>query len=269
MNKQIVCIHWGTQYGPAYVNRLYAMVARNITPPFRFVCFCDDPNGMREEIECFELPPINCDIPKTRKGIWPKSRLWNKQLADLQGPFLFMDIDLVITGNLDGFFEYGDPDDVILSHNPSNPLERLGQTSVYRAPVGKLFPLLERFERDPLAVIEEYTFEQRYVTRNAPGGIKLWPKSWVRHFRRHCRRPFPLNYMLQAKRHSDAKIVIFPGGLSPQDAINGVHYHKYGPHQPQLQYLLNGFKGKRHETLWKHLRYYILPTQWVKDLWRE
>jgi hypothetical protein len=33
--KQIVCVKWGTLYGPEYVNRLYAMVKRNITGPFR------------------------------------------------------------------------------------------------------------------------------------------------------------------------------------------------------------------------------------------
>ena len=31
--KQVICINWGTKYGPDYVNRLYGMVARNITPP--------------------------------------------------------------------------------------------------------------------------------------------------------------------------------------------------------------------------------------------
>ena len=35
--KQIICIKWGKKFGADYVNKLYGMVSRNITPPFRFV----------------------------------------------------------------------------------------------------------------------------------------------------------------------------------------------------------------------------------------
>ncbi len=268
MAKQIVCIHWGKKYGPLYINRLYNMVERNITPPFKFVCFCDDDAGVRSEVECHPLPEINFEIPKTKRGIWPKSRLWNKQLADLEGPFLFLDLDLVITGNLDSFFDYGNPDDVILAHNPSNPLERLGQTSVYRAPVGKLAPLLEMFSKDPLQIAEKYKYEQRFVTQNAPGGIKLWPKAWVKHFRRHCRRPFPFNYFLQPKLNKSSKIVIFPGTLGPQDAIEGVYHFRHGPHLSPKQHIQAGLKGERQGSLLSHLRHYILPTHWVREYWK-
>ena len=44
--KQVICISWGPKYGAPYVNRLYAMVARNLTPPFSFTCFTDDAGGL-------------------------------------------------------------------------------------------------------------------------------------------------------------------------------------------------------------------------------
>ncbi len=268
MKKQIVCINWGTKYGSIYINRLYSMVERNITPPFRFVCFCDDSSDIRPEVECHPLPELDFEIPKTKKGIWPKSRLWNKNLADLKGPFLFLDLDLIITNNLDVFFEFGDPDDVVLAHNPTNPFDKMGQTSVYRAPVGKLYPLLEQFSKNPLEIAEQYGFEQRYVTQNAPEGIKMWPKSWVKHFRRHCRRPFPLNYFLPPKLTKGAKIVIFPGDLEPQNAIDGVYYRGNEPHLSPKEHIIQGISGNRRGGLLKHLRHYILPTKWVKDYWK-
>lgn len=269
MKKQIICINWGTKYGPKYINRLYGMVERNITPPFRFVCFCDSEEGIRDEIECQPLPGLDFELPETRKGIWPKSQLWNSQLADLEGPVLFIDLDVVITGSLDAFFEYGDEDDVILAPNPSNPLERLGQTSVYRFPVGKLRPILDKFKQNPKAIAEKYRYEQRFVTRNAPGGIKMWPKSWVRHFRRHCRQPFPLNYVKAPAAGKDAKIVIFPGDLHPEDAINGFYYRSVQVHNTPLTHILEGLKGNRKGGLLTHMRHYILPCQWVEDAWRE
>ncbi|MDA7852061.1 hypothetical protein N9A71_00800 [Porticoccaceae bacterium] len=266
--KQFICINWGTKYGADYVNRLYGMVARNTTPPFTFTCFTDNSEGFRDEVSAAPLPELDFQLPVTRKGIWPKSRLWSEHLADLSGSVLFLDLDLVVTGSLDDFFDYGDPDDVILARNPSNPLEKLGQTSVYRFPVGKLLPLLERFSKAPLEIAETYKYEQRYVTRNAPGGVKFWPKSWVLHFRQQCRRSFPFNYFKASKLPSSCKLAIFPGDLNPMDAIEG-RYHAGDPLRAPMAHIKAGFRGDRQRSLLAHLRHYILPTPWVESLWRE
>jgi len=126
-NKNVVCIRWGMKYGAHYVNRLYGMVARHLTPPFRFVCFTDSTLGLRDEIEVQPLPDLDVEMPLRTFGIWPKARLWGERLGDLSGPVLFLDLDVVVTGTLDGFFEYGDPDEVILARNPAVTFEALGQ----------------------------------------------------------------------------------------------------------------------------------------------
>jgi hypothetical protein len=265
--KQVICINWGTKYGAPFINRLYGMVARNITPPFTFTCFTDSAEGVRPEVRCEPLPPLDVKMPVGTLGIWPKARLWGPELADLKGPVLFLDLDMVIVGSLDPFFEFGEPDDVVLSRNPAKPLERLGQTSLFRFPVGKLLPLQQQFRADAQGVADKYRFEQRFVTRNAPGGIKLFPRRWVRHFRRDCRRPFPLNYFLEPRLPRDARVVIFPGGLLPQHAIEG----RYGPGRPDtvkghLKGVLSA-EGLRRPV--GYLRHYIRPTNWVADHWRE
>ena len=91
--KQIICIKWGTKYGADYANKLYGMVSRNITPPFRFVCFTDDTTDVRPEIECQELPPLDVTMPTNTLGKWPKSRLWGEKLGDLTGTVLFVDLE--------------------------------------------------------------------------------------------------------------------------------------------------------------------------------
>lgn len=266
--KQIICINWGTKYGPPFINRLYAMVARNITPPFRFVCFTDSSDGVRPDVECHPLPPISVEIPKTRQGIWPKARLWGPRLADLEGPVLFLDLDLVITGNLDDLFGFGGHDRVILARNPARPLERLGQTSVFRFPVGKLVPLQEAFCRDPVRIAETYVFEQRFVTRHAPGGIDFFPATWIRHFRRHNMRTFPVNYFLQPKLSRSTKVVIFPGGFHPEHGIRGGWRGREGI--SRSEHLLGYRKLKSpKENLFSYLRHYTLPTGWIEEAWRE
>ncbi len=267
LTKQVICINWGTRYGPRFINRLYGMVARNVTPPFTFTCFTDSAEGVRAEVQCEPLPPIDVEMPTGTLGVWPKSRLWGPKLADLSGPVLFLDLDMVVVGSLDGFFDYGDPQDIVLSRNPAKPLERLGQTSLFRFPVGKLVPLYERFRADPQGVADEYRFEQRFVTRNAPGGVKLFPRGWVRHFRRDCRRPFPLNYFFAPRLPRDARVVIFPGGLHPNHAIEG----RYGPGLPRTipEHLKQLFSSGRDGSFLSHLRHYIRPTPWVAEHWRE
>ena len=37
----ILCMKWGTKYGAEYVNRLYNMVKRHLTLPFKMVCLTD------------------------------------------------------------------------------------------------------------------------------------------------------------------------------------------------------------------------------------
>ena len=46
----IVCVKWGTKYGPEYVNVLRAMIKRNLSLPHRFICFTDNKTGLNADI---------------------------------------------------------------------------------------------------------------------------------------------------------------------------------------------------------------------------
>jgi hypothetical protein len=268
MDKQVICINWGKKYGPPYINRLYAMLARNLTPPFSLTCFTDKAEGIRPEVRTEPLPELNVTMPTGTQGIWPKARLWSARLADLKGPVLFMDLDLVVVGPMDQFFTFGTPDEVILARNQSTPFERLGQTSIFRFPVGKLLPLQEKFIADPQGVADTYQFEQRYVTREAPGGISFWPKSWVRHFRAECTRPLPLNFFLPPRLPDGTKVVIFPGSMQPPHAAAG-HWGKHFPKRTRAEYLRGLFASDRPAPPLRYLRHFILPADWVGKAWSE
>ncbi|MEM1076866.1 MAG: glycosyl transferase [Pseudomonadota bacterium] len=263
MKKQIVCINWGTKYGAPYINRLYQMVKANVTPPFRFVAFTDTRNGVHPDVDCFDLPPMPGFMPKNTIGQWPKSRLWAPELGDLVGPFLFVDLDVAITGSLDPFFEFGAEDDVVLARNAAKPLQKLGQTSIYRMPVGALAPLQALFAADPQAVADKYRFEQHFVTKTAPNGVTFWPHGWVRHYRIECIPRFPLNYFLEPKPPEGTRVVIFAGGLNPDDAILG----QYNPDFPHVSLGKHVKRAFRSPNKIKALRQFVLPAPWVKDIW--
>lgn len=263
--KQVICISWGTKYGPAYVNRLYGMVARNITPPFTFTALTDTPEGVRPEVQCRPIPTLGVEMPRGVPGKWPKAALWGPELGGLSGPVLFVDLDVVITDGLDPFFTHGDPDDVILARNAAKPLQRLGQTSIFRFPVGKLAPMQATFLADPQGVGAAHRYEQFFVTRHAPGGVRFWPRAWVRHFRIQCIPTFPLNLVRAPRRPRGTKVVIFAGRLNPPDAIAGRwnedEVHRSVPdHLAHVAATRGGYGA---------LRRYLRPTPWVAALWRE
>jgi hypothetical protein len=267
LKKQIICINWGDKYGPRYINRLYGMVARNCAPPFSFYCFTDKADGIRPEVKVRALPPIRVPMPTDSRGIWPKSRLWGSQLAELSGPVLYMDLDLLILKSIDPFFSYGNEGDVILARNLNTPFERLGQTSLFRFPVGSLLPLQEKFERDPQGIADKYEFEQRFVTREAPHGVKFFPLLWVGHFKLMCIPPFPFNYLFPPRKPRLPKVLIFPGGLNQDLASQGrwsSDYSYWGP----WGHMKKTFSPNRPGlSKLEFIRHFLRPSNWIREVW--
>jgi hypothetical protein len=269
--KQVVCVKWGQAYGAVYVNRLYGMVSRNITPPFRVVCLCDDASGIRPEVECFDLPELGVPHPQRTIGKWRKQVLWGESVPGLAGVALFVDLDSVIVDSIDPYFEYGAADDVILARNWARPLSRLGQTSVFRFKVGAHPHVLRDFRADPQGIADRYRFEQHYVTAAVRGGIKLWPEPWTRHFRLHCLPPVPLRYFMSARLPAGARIVTFPGGPNPDDVLLGRWQPGLAPHPTRWAHLRAAFDPdlRAGQGFRKHLQSYVLPAPWIEAAWRD
>ncbi|RRJ97234.1 glycosyl transferase [Opitutaceae bacterium TAV4] len=268
--KQILCIKWGTFYGPQYVNILYSMVARNITGPFKLYCFTDNADGIRPEVTCHPLPELGCEIPPGTKGKWRKTALWGSELFGVTGTVLFVDLDSIIVGNIDDYFTYGSPEDVITARNWVKPQQRLGQTSVFRFKIGSHPYMLENLRADPGGISKKYQFEQHYVTHGIRGGIKFWPSEWTRHFRVHCLPVWPLRMFIAPKLPKKARIITFPGGPNPSDIIVGrwspddVHRSPWGhiSHVWELR-KIPGVKWTR------ELKRYVRPAPWISQHWRE
>ena len=66
--RHVLCMKWGTKYGPEYVNRLYAMVRRHLRGDFRFVCLTDDARGIRAEVQCLPIPPLELPAGIPERG---------------------------------------------------------------------------------------------------------------------------------------------------------------------------------------------------------
>jgi hypothetical protein len=182
---------------------------------------------------------------------------------------LFVDLDSVIVGSIDPYFEHGTQDDVIVARNWARPLERLGQTSVFRFKVGANSHLLRDFRADPQGIADNYRFEQHYVTAAVMGGVRFWPENWTRHFRLHCLPPFPLRYVVSARLPVGARIVTFPGGPNPDDVMVGRWNKRAPPHRSAWAHVLATLGPDRvDDSRWRHLQRYVRPVDWIERCWQ-
>ncbi len=260
---------WGTVYGPEYVNILWAMCRRNITGDFKLICYTDDATGIRAEVKCLPQPSLGCEIPPDVPGKWPKIALWGRDLGGLSGTALFVDLDSVIVGNIDDYFNHGDPDKVYVARNWVRLTGKHGQTSVFRFPIGGNPYMLEDLQADSAAISRKYQFEQNYVTAHVKGGINFWPESWTKHFGLHSMGIWPLRYLRPPVMPAGVKIITFPGHPKPPDAILGRWSENTEP-RGRMEQLRWVWDQRKTQKKWRrHFSRYVMPSEWVAEHWRE
>lgn len=235
----VICMKWGTKFGPEYVNRLHAMVERNLSLPHRFVCFTDDGTGLSSGVEVRALPAM--DLPPGKERGWRKLSTFQSPLADLQGATLFLDLDIVVLGSLDEFFTL--PGDFLIIHDWLFPGHIMGNSSVYRFEAGKHPDVFDDFMKHIDQVKLEHRHEQSYLSQKMAdkGILAYWPEEWCVSFKRSCLPSFPANLWKVPEKPKDARVVVFHGNPNPQNAIDGK---------------IKGF-----------LRF-LRPTPWVAQYWR-
>ncbi|MFM7390427.1 MAG: glycosyltransferase [Vampirovibrionales bacterium] len=237
----VVCMKWGQKFGPHYPNRLFAMVQRHLQRPHRFVCFTDDATGLHPSIEVHALPEMTLDNGLPERG-WRKLSLFSPNTANLQGQVLFLDLDVVITGGLDAFFDH--PGEFIIAKDwDFGDDSVIGNSSVFRYEAGKHHEVLTHFLAHGEAVRQTFRNEQAYLSHKVheSGCLSYWPSEWCVSFKRNCLRPFPLNFFMLPKEPKQAKVLVFHGRPTPEQA-------------------LQGYMGKL------GLRY-VKPTTWLQHHW--
>lgn len=243
MVKNVVCMKWGTRYPAIFVNRLYNAVRRNVTGDLRFVCFTDDTEDLLPEVEAQPLPPI--DIPEPLQWTpWRKLSLWQPGLGGLEGDVLFLDVDLVVTGNMDPFWEYH-PGEMCVAENWTQKGQGIGNTSVYRWHMGTHTDIYEDYQRDNASVHAEHRVEQHYVSARVENMI-YWPSDWCLSFKHSILPKFPMNWFQTPKLPDETKIVAFTGRPDQDQARDGK------------------WPAPWHKKIYKHVK----PTPWIAEHWQ-
>lgn len=235
----IICMKWGDKYGSEYVNKLYGMVSRNLTIPFKMTCFTDDDTGVLPQISTHPLPSLDLPAGTPERG-WNKLSTFQNDLAGLEGEALFLDLDVVIVDNIDDLFSF--PAEFAIIQDAKLKRKKIGNSSVYRFKIGAHEAILKKFQSNFSSIQAKHRNEQAYLSAevNALGKLSFWPEAWCPSFKYHCMYPWPLNYFMTARIPEGAKIIIFHGHPEPDEAIAGI------------------------TTKWyRHVR----PTKWIEKYW--
>src|SRR5690606_15214354 len=103
--QTVICAKWGTRYSSHYVNCLWSMIRRNTRRATRLTCYTDDSSGICSEVVTRPLPKIALP-PQVANLPWRKVAFWAPDPGGIAGDVLFLDLDIVITGLIDDFFDY-------------------------------------------------------------------------------------------------------------------------------------------------------------------
>lgn len=236
----ILCMKWGTKYGPEYVNKLYGMVGRNMTRPFRFVCLTDAADGIDDNVDCFPLPDMDLPDEAPERG-WNKLTTFIDPLYDIQGKTLFLDLDVVIVGNIDAFFDLPGKFRIIRDFVRK---DGTGNSSVYLFKPGAHPDIIEYFGKNFDEITAEHRNEQEYLSHYLlkQGVLEYWPSTWCRSFKYDCLPGVLGSWFNSSRVPEDARVIIFHGNPNPDDAIKGV-------------------SGKWYRR--------VKPATWILDFWRE
>lgn len=216
----VVCMKWGTLYGPEWVNKLYGMVKRHTTWNIRFVCLTDDPSGIRPEVECKPFPPVELDEKVGRR--WRKLCLYSRSIHDLTGMTLYLDMDILIVSGIDDLFTYPGRFCMMQVWRPNRYSEKVGNSSVVRLFVGEEESILARFYSAPHENWNKLYggLEQRFVSDTAKE-VTFYPPEWCASFKDTLPRNGLVKLFSKPRFPDRAKIVVFSGLNTPPAAIRG------------------------------------------------
>lgn len=96
----------GPQFGPEYVNKMAAMLRRNLRMEHRVHVITDDPSGIDRDIICLPLPAEFAGTPRCRR----RMKMYDRAYASMLGSrILSIDLDVVIVDDITPLVDRPEP----------------------------------------------------------------------------------------------------------------------------------------------------------------
>jgi hypothetical protein len=216
----VVCLKWGTKYGPEYVNRLANMVSRNITVDHQFVCFTENTAGLSKNIRTCPLPKY----PLT--GWWYKPYFFSSDVP-LKGTLLFLDLDIVVFDNIDKLFDYEPGKFCIIRDFNRNTQKNLDymNSSVFRVESGQYHSIWNDYIKNHKLHLSRNRGDQDWMQKNIKDHV-YWPDEWIQSYKWEMRSRNDLTVVNGRRNFKDDKppqilpdtsIAVFHGMPNPEE----------------------------------------------------
>ena len=206
----IITVKHGTKYGPEYVNKMYNMVYRNITIPFRFYCVTDDSYGLEKNIRPVMLPE-----DYQFKGWWCKPYIFKTGLFK-DGVNFYIDLDMVILRNIDELMTYM-PGHFVAMRDPvyvRTPTNNKSLASGIMRWENNTYNMIhERLQRDD-SIVRSFHGDQDYIWRYHSHDIKFYPDNWTMSYKWDHVRDYKINI--------ETKVLVFHGEPRPHQITDEI-----------------------------------------------
>lgn len=170
------------------------MVQRHLIVPYDFLCITDDP----KDVNCRTVKPEG-----ESQGWWTKLTLFKDKPYGIEGPILYLDLDIVILENIDDLAKYNS--DFIIIQDWSLPMYN---SSVFKLESGSRQYVWDSYIRDSMTAQKTARGgDQHWITLKAKG--EVWPEDWVLSYKKNNRK-------------QEGKIVVFHGVPNPHECNDWV-----------------------------------------------
>jgi hypothetical protein len=177
MPLSVVCLNWNNYLdrGNLYVNRLWSMLDRHLTIPHEFIVVTEHDH----------------DLPFGRVGWWNKLSLLNM----FDGEVLYLDLDIVISGNIDHLVKLACPRSKLWARNDwSYPVSENSRI----VGDGYAGPLMENGREATINSSVMYWWGRREIPQREgvhgdqgcitaalwpDDGIRLFPNEWIKSYK--------------------------------------------------------------------------------------
>ena len=217
MMYNFACVCYGDKYPVEYVQKLYNMVIRNTTLHINFFVFTD-----HVKMEKMVEGNINVrQFPETDlQGWWNKMQLFHPKV-ELPGDTLYMDLDVVITANIDCFFTYK-PEATFVGMNDFKPTTKQWNSSIMKFKNEKLHDRLwYKYVANRPIQKRRFASDQNLISGFIKGshGCTSYPDSWTQSYKWYDRNGNRYEEVDMTYEHNGESLVtVFHGHPKPHQS---------------------------------------------------
>jgi len=217
MMYNFACVCYGDKYSVEYVQKLYNMVTRNTTLNINFFVFTD-------HVKMEKMIDGNINVSQfpehDLEGWWNKMQLFHPKVS-LPGDTLYMDLDVVITQNIDCFFTYK-PEADFVGMNDFNPMTGGWNSSIFKFKNEKLQDRLwHKFMSDRPNLLRRFPGDQNLISDFIKGnqGCESYPDSWTQSYKWYDRSGDNFHKSRWTFNHNGESLVtVFHGQPNPHES---------------------------------------------------